>query len=65
MDKLKNVIEIIVKESVIPSKYKDHGLTGNWKDYRDIHIEPNWILIYTIYENTVRFERLGSHADLF
>jgi len=31
---------------ILESKYKDHQLSGNWKDHRDCHIEPDWILIY-------------------
>jgi addiction module RelE/StbE family toxin len=33
--------------------------------YRDAHIEPDWLLIYCIQEEAIRFERTGTHADLF
>jgi mRNA interferase YafQ len=33
--------------------------------HRDIHIEPDWILIYRVEVDMVYVERLGSHADLF
>jgi mRNA interferase YafQ len=32
----------------LPKRYKDHPLKGNWKGYRDAHIEPDWLLIYRI-----------------
>jgi len=32
---------------------------------RDCHIEPDWILIYTADEETLRLERTGTHGDLF
>jgi addiction module RelE/StbE family toxin len=40
---------------------------GSFLPVRDGHIEPDWLLIYTLAENGghVRFERTGTHADLF
>ncbi len=34
---------------------------------RDCHVESDWVLIYTLMENGghVRFERTGTHSDLF
>jgi mRNA interferase YafQ len=29
------------------------------------HVEPDWVLIYRIQEDVIRFERTGTHADLF
>ena len=43
----------------------DHPLKGDWKPNRDLHIEPDWILIYTPLIDEVRFERTGTHSDLF
>ena len=37
--------------------------TGQFK--RDLHIEPDWVLIYCVVGEVVRFERTGTHADLF
>ena len=50
--KLKNVIEILANDLLIPINYKDHALTGNFASFRDIHIEPDWILIYQKREAT-------------
>ena len=35
------------------------------KPSRDLHIEPDWVLIYCVDGEVVRFERTGTHADLF
>jgi mRNA interferase YafQ len=32
---------------------------------RDLHIEPDWILIYTASAEHLRLERTGTHSDLF
>ncbi|EQA64506.1 addiction module toxin component YafQ [Leptospira alexanderi serovar Manhao 3 str. L 60] len=46
-------------------KYKDHKLTGNYKNRRECHIEPNWLLIYKLDGDSIIFERTGTHPDLF
>jgi mRNA interferase YafQ len=64
-DKFKRTIEELVRGNALPARYRDHQLTGNYNDYRECHIEPDWLLIYCIYDRTLRLERTGSHADLF
>ncbi len=44
---------------------KPHPLKGEWKNYWDCHIDPDWLLIYRITENEVLLARTGTHADLF
>ena len=36
-------------------------------DFRECHIEPDWLLLYQIYEDTLILSATatGSHADLF
>ena len=72
MDKLKDAIELLAHDLLIPEFYKDHALTGNFVNFRDIHIEPDWILIYQKREKTVEhpngallLESTGTHSDLF
>jgi len=65
IDKLKIVIEKLLKNQELDPKYKDHALTGNWKNHRDCHIEPAWVLIYRISDNHLFLVRSGSHSDLF
>lgn len=48
LNKLKVLIELLIKEEQIPADYVDHPLTGNWRGYRDAHIEGDWLLIYKI-----------------
>lgn len=63
--KLKEALRLIIEEAPLPALYLDHPLKGEWKGYRDLHIEPDWLLIYKIDGDAVRFERTGRHADLF
>lgn len=64
---LTNVLKILADGKPLPDKYRDHNLTGNYKDCRECHITPDWLLIYEISENDLilYLTRTGSHSDLF
>ena len=66
--KLDAIIHLLQKEMVLPTKYRDHELIGNWKGYRECHIAPDWLLVYKIHHKQVKLLRLartGSHSELF
>jgi mRNA interferase YafQ len=65
MEKIKQPLRLLIEESTLPPVYRDHSLTGNRSGCRDLHIEPDWLLVYRVVGNVVRFERTGSHSDLF
>lgn len=65
MEKLKTAILLLVEGTTLPSEYGDHSLSGNWKGYRDLHLEPDWLLIYKIEEDILYLARSGTHADIF
>ena len=66
---LQDVITLLAGEKPLPEKYRDHALVNsrNYKDVRECHIEPDWLLIYKIVRDTLilRLIRTGSHSDLF
>jgi len=61
----KSIICKLIDEIPLEHKHRDHLLIGNFKDRRECHIEPDWLLIYRIEGNSIIFERTGTHADLF
>ena len=65
MGKLRDVIGLLPAGQALPRELGDHPLKGEWKPRRDLHIEPDWVLIYCVEGEVVRFERTGTHADLF
>ncbi|MBI4672465.1 MAG: type II toxin-antitoxin system YafQ family toxin [Chloroflexi bacterium] len=65
IDKLKVVLATLINEERLEERYRDHVLSGNYRDRRECHIEPDWLLIYKLLEDSVIFERTGSHSDLF
>ena len=48
----------------MPPRYKDHPPGGDWKHFRDCHIEPDWLLIYKIDGDDLHLVRTGTHSDL-
>lgn len=65
VEKLIQVMDLILEEQPLPPKYKDHSLKGNWQGYRECHIEGDWLLIYKVEKGTVFFAHTGTHSDLF
>jgi len=67
--KLETVITLLCSEQPLPEKYRDHALADsrNYKGMRECHIQPDWLLIYKVVQETLilRFVRTGSHSDLF
>ncbi|HEY5911100.1 MAG TPA: type II toxin-antitoxin system YafQ family toxin [Verrucomicrobiae bacterium] len=65
--KLKAVLERLIDGEPLPPECRDHPLRGDFAGSRDCHIESDWVLIYTLTEKGahVRFERTGTHSDLF
>ena len=43
---LKNVIDKLMANQVLPQKYCDHKLTGIYSGFNECHILPDWLLIY-------------------
>ncbi len=67
IDKLKIIIIKLINNESLEKTYQDHPLIGNYKDRRECHIEPDWLLIYKLIpeDNQIIFERTGTHSDLF
>lgn len=59
------VVDALANEQLLEPRYRDHSLTGEWKDHRDCHIKPDLVLIYQKpNDDTMRLVRLGSHSEL-
>ena len=69
IDKLRTVINLIANNEKLDEKYKDHQLfnSSKFKDCRELHIEPDWLLVYRIDNNKLILLLVdtGSHSDLF
>ena len=51
IEKLREVVNTLAAQRTLDRKYRDHGLSGDYKGFRECHIEPDWLLIYRINED--------------
>ena len=59
--------ERLANGETLDAKYKDHPLIGDYEDFRECHIKPDWLLIYRIDDEELELYlfRTGTHSDLF
>ena len=66
ISKLDNVIKQLTNGIMLEPKYRDHKLYDNkkFKDCRECHIEPDWLLIYKTDNNQLilLLVETGSHS---
>lgn len=67
LSKLIAVLELLAQGVTLPESYRDHPLKGDLQGFRECHIEPDWLLIYTIIKNELLLVAAGTgtHSDLF
>lgn len=67
MTSLHKIMKHIEHEEPLNPRHRDHPLTGDWHGHRELHIEPDQLLIYKLLqkEKVVIFVRTGTHSDLF
>lgn len=63
---LDEVVEKLLDNIPLEPKYRDHQLKGEYADFRECHIQPDWLLIYLkeIDKLTLTLVDTGSHSDL-
>ena len=67
MAELRRVIARLCEQQPLEARYSDHPLAGRYTGFRECHIKPDWLLIYTADEERLVLTavRTGTHADLF
>ncbi len=63
--KFQEVASMLMREIPLKPEHHDHKLQSSYQGSRECHIEPDWLLIYTVRGNEIIFERTGTHSDLF
>ena len=63
----KKIINKLLNNEILESKYKDHKLIGKYAGFRECHIKPDLLLIYKKENNALILVciAIGSHSDLF
>lgn len=62
---LPEIFDALILGEQPENKYRPHRLSGNWSGHWECHVEPDYLMIYTLSEEEVTLVRLGTHADLF
>ena len=63
---LSNIVAALAEDRPLPERCRDHALSGRWAGYRECHVYPDVLLIYSKPDSAnLRLVRLGSHSDLF
>jgi mRNA interferase YafQ len=63
---LAEVLRMLAADLVLPLRFGDHSLSGDWKDHWDCHVRPDLVLIYRKPDQELlTLVRLGSHSELF
>jgi len=64
--KLIKVVKDLANNKVLAPKYRDHQLKGNLKDFRECHIEDDWLLMYKKDKKQLILVlvRTGTHDDI-
>jgi len=64
-----DVVKKLANGQKLEPKYNDHKLNNSkkYKDCRECHIEPDWLLIYKIEDDKLilTLTNTGTHSDLF
>ena len=65
LNKLFKLIGMLQKDIAIPYRNRNHKLIGSYDGYWELHIEPDWLLIYRKTIDKLFLYDTGTHADLF
>jgi len=58
-------LSALLQEQPLPPEALDHPLKGEWSDFREFHISGDLIVIYSITNDTLGLQRIGTHSQLF
>ena len=58
-------VAVLLNGDQLAPQYCDHPMKGQWEGYRNFHVEPDWVVLYRLEGALVRFERTGTHSELF
>ena len=67
LEELVVVVNKLANQEKLDARYRDHALSNSFKDFRECHIKPDWLLIYSIDDEELELFlfRTGTHSDLF
>ena len=66
IEKLDEVIEMLLRKEVLPQRYKNHRLSGDFRGCMECHIDFDCILVYRYEQDmlVLRAMRTGNHKNV-
>ncbi|MDQ5921409.1 MAG: mRNA interferase YafQ [Pseudomonadota bacterium] len=64
-ESFEEIIKLLLNDAELPISCCNHKLSGNYEGYHELHIKPDWLLIYKIKDDVLYLARMGSHSELF
>ena len=67
MKRLDAVVTLLLQQTPLEARYRDHPLKGKWRGYRGMHIADDWVLVYKVDGNRLKLmlTRTGTHVDVY
>jgi mRNA interferase YafQ len=65
MDKIIEVMALLIMENPLPEKHREHPLHGVYEGTLECHVQGDWLLVYESNAKDITFYRTGTHSDLF
>jgi mRNA interferase YafQ len=64
---LNDIMNTLLEEKPLAPNHRDHPLSGDYAGFRECHVQPDWLLIYTVDKGqlVLTASRTGTHSDLF
>ena len=58
-------LSLILRDEPLPSEARDHDLLGEYKGFREFHLGGDILIVYTVRDNILYLQRIGTHSQLF
>lgn len=55
----------VERSKLLVRKTSNLSLKGDWENYRDLHIEPDWLLLYKTDDANLWLIHTGTRSDIF
>ena len=66
MRQLQRIVGMLQHGMTLPQQQREHVLLiGRYNHAHNVHVQPDWVLLYLPVGNCLKLLRTGTHADLF
>jgi len=65
--RLDAVVLLLLRQSPLEPRHRDHPLKGKWRGYRGLHIADDWVMVYKVDGDQLKLmlSRTGTHVDIY